>query len=156
MQYDLSRCLCVVYLITGGVAEAIIEFLNVAHEIIKKHHVVNLALFNSFSQISRLLDAMLNIASATLLLLPKPICCKNLRQIEPFLWALGVGAGVCSPSSSYIAFPSVWSSHIRCSDTFDTDTIIQFAWSSLTFLYWCTQMEKDDSDPLSYRPKNKT
>ena len=29
----------------------------------------------------------------------------------PFLWALGVGAGVWSPSSSYIAFPSVKHSH---------------------------------------------
>jgi len=39
----------------------------------------------------------------------------------------------------------------RCSDTrwWYLDTIIQFAWSLLTFLYWCTQMEKDDSDPLS-------
>lgn len=75
MQYDLPRCLCVIYLITGGVAEAIIEFLNVAHEIIKKHHVVNLALFNSFSQISRFLGGMLKIALATLLLLLKLICC---------------------------------------------------------------------------------
>ena len=75
MQYDLPRCLCVIYLITGGAAEAIIEFLNVAREISKKHHVVNLALFNSFSQISRLLDGMPKIASATLRLLPKPICC---------------------------------------------------------------------------------
>merc|ERR1712183_519597 len=93
--------------IAGGVAEAIIEFLNVAREISKKHHIVNLVLFNSFSRISWPLNGMPKIASATLLLLPKPICCKNLKHIEPFLWALGVGAGVWSPSSSYIAFRSV-------------------------------------------------
>ena len=75
MEYDLPRCLCVIYLITGGVAEAIIEIFNVAHEISRRHYVVNLVLFNSFLQISRLLDEMPKIASATLLLLPKPICC---------------------------------------------------------------------------------
>ena len=65
---------CVIYLITGCVAEAIIEFFNVTREISKKDHVY-LALFNSFLQISRLMDGMLKIASATLLLLLKPICC---------------------------------------------------------------------------------
>ena len=35
---------------------AIIEFFNVTREISKKHHVVNLALYDSFSQLSWLLD----------------------------------------------------------------------------------------------------
>ena len=56
MQYDRHLCLCVIYLITSGDAEAIFEFLNVAQEISKKHNVVDLALYDSFWQISWLLD----------------------------------------------------------------------------------------------------
>ena len=56
MQYDRHLCLCVIYLITSGHAEAIFEFSNVAQEISKKHNVVDLALYDSFWQISRLLD----------------------------------------------------------------------------------------------------
>ena len=48
MQYDLPRCLCVIYLVTSGVAEANFGFLNVAHEISRKYNVVNLALLDSY------------------------------------------------------------------------------------------------------------
>ena len=56
MQYGLPRCLCVIYPIESGLAQAIFEFLIVAQEIGKKDHVVNLAMYDSFPQISRFLD----------------------------------------------------------------------------------------------------
>ena len=81
---------------------AFFEFLNKAQEIRKKHYVVNLALYDSFSR---------NIWAPGWIFLNLPrsryFYYQNLLKFKTHRAILGVGAGVWSSSSSYIAVPSV-------------------------------------------------